>query len=84
MMLPAGKDGSERLLARGYVPWPKITGLPARLGTRALRLTVAVWNGADQQLHENRTREDRRIKFDRRNIFTINDIKGMRDSNECG
>ena len=82
-MLPAGTDDPERLLARGYVPPPKITGLPASLGTTALLLTVVALNGADQQLHENKTRESARVRLDRRYIFNRSDIKDMR-CRDCG
>ena len=82
-MLPAGTDELERLLARGYVPAPKITGLPASSGTTALLLTVAALNGADQQLHGYRTRESARVKVDSGNILNKSDIKGMR-RRDCG
>ena len=83
MMLPAGTDEPERLLARGYVPAPKITGFPASLGTTALLLTVAALKGADQQLHENKRRESARVRLDRRYIFNRSGIKDMRRK-DCG
>ena len=84
MMLPAGKDESERLFARGYVPEPKTTGLPASFGITAALLKIVVLNGADQQLHENRTRESTMVRPGRGYIFKMNDYdKGLRSS-DCG
>lgn len=82
MMLSAGKDGPERLFARGYVPGPKATGLPARRGTTAPLWGEGLPNGADQQLHENKRKESTVIRLDRRYIFNVDDIRGMR-KNDC-
>ena len=84
MMLPAGRDEPERLFARGYVPGPKTTGLPASFGTTALLLMIVVLNGADQQLHENRTTESTMMRLGRRYIFNMNDYKKGLRSSDCG
>lgn len=75
MMLPAGKDGPERLFARGYVPGPKTTGLPARRGTTALPWVEGLLMGADQQLHGNKRKESTMIRLDRGYIFNVDDIR---------